>query len=308
MLQLEEIFCYLDDFCKIFENIIKAKSLPNSKQKRGKKPGLCLSEIMTILIMFHLGNHKNFKRYYLEIVCEKHKKDFPGLVRYSTFVSLIKHAVVPLFIFAKAMRGEETEKYYVDSTKLPICDNLRIHSNKVFKDMAERGKTSTGWFFGFKLHLVINENGEIMNFTLTRGNKSDLSVVPQLVDGLKGWLFGDRGYISSKLAKNLEKNGLELITKLKKNMKKRFLDPIKKYFLDKRGIVETVIGHLKRIMHIDHTRHRSPKNFLAHTFASIAAYAMKPNKPRINLTKRISEVTDEFFENLSAIGEAQIPT
>ena len=91
------------------------------------------------------------------------------------------------------MRGEETEKYYVDSTKLPICDNLRIHSNKVFKDMAERGKTSTGWFFGFKLHLVINENGEIMNFTLTRGNKSDLSVVPQLVDGLKGWLFGDRG-------------------------------------------------------------------------------------------------------------------
>jgi len=96
---------------------------------------------------------------------------------------------------------------------------MRIYRHKVFQDVAKRGRTSADWFFGLKLHIVINNQEDIMNFTLTEGNGDDRAVVEHLVDKLQGWLFGDRGYISKKLAQSLANKGLELIAKIKTNMK-----------------------------------------------------------------------------------------
>jgi hypothetical protein len=185
------------------------------------------------------------------------------------------------------MTGQPTGRYFIDSTKLQVCDNLRIHSHQVFKDIAKRGKTSTGWFFGFKLHLAINHKGDLMSFKLTPGNVDDRAVVDQLTKDLKGWLFGDKGYINSKLSKTLKDRELELITRPKKKMKDAPLSPTKQRWLDKRGVVESVIDQLKSIVHIQHTRHRSPNNLITSLFAGLLAYILKPEKPSVSFSKSL---------------------
>jgi hypothetical protein len=197
----------------------------------------------------------------------------------------MKDAVIPLIILIKGLKGKQTGLYYLDSTQLSVCHNLRISRNKVFKDLAKRGKTSTGWFFGFKLHLVLNEKGEIMNVCLTTGNCDDTSVVEKLIKGLKGWLFGDRGYISKVLKTVLLDQGLELMTRIRRGMKPQPLSGKKSELLKKRGFIETAIGQLKEICHIQHTRHRSPTNFLANLFSGILAYIFKPKKPGVSWKK-----------------------
>jgi len=173
---------------------------------------------------------------------------------------------MPLLVLIHFLKGTKTGKYFVDSTKLPLCHNLRINRNKVFKDCAKRCKTSTGWFFGFKLHLIINYKGEIMNFTMTSGNVHDTQVVEALSARLKCWLFGDRGYVSKGLSESLKKQGLELITTLKKGMKQRVLEPLQNHYMKQRSIPKTMIDQLKNIMTIDHTRYRSAMNLQGQCF------------------------------------------
>jgi hypothetical protein len=282
MIPLTEIFCYIDDFCKFFERKIAENALTSSqKKKRGKPCSMALSEIMTIVIMFHLSHYKTFKDFYLNSVCENYRSAFPSLVSYNRFIELMPNAFMPLLVMIACMRGKKTSRYFIDSTKLPVCHNLRISHHKVFDGIASRGKTSTGWFFGLKLHLVINEYGEIVNFTLTPGNIDDRKVVEQLAKDLKGCLFGDRGYISKNLKNKLKEKGLELITKVKKNMKEQFLDPIQKFFLSKRNVIETVIDQIKNLCTVDHTRHRSPMNAQVNILSGVVAYIFKPKKPSV---------------------------
>ena len=172
---------------------------------------------------------------------------------------------------------------FIDSTKLQVCHNLRINRNKVFAGIAARGKTSTGWFYGFKLHLVINECGEIVSFMLTPGNVADnnASVVKKLVKKCFGKIWGDRGYISKKLFEGLFKNGIKLITKLKKKMKNKLMDLEDRLGLSKRGIIESVNGILKETCQIEHSRHRSPTNFVVNIISGLLAYSFLPKKPSL---------------------------
>lgn len=287
MVPLEEIFCFIDDFCKDFEQAQMNRLLPNPNRCRKRQCRLSLSEIMTILILFQLSHYRTFKDFYMSCLSVHYKHEFPALVSYTRFLELIPFSMMPLFILLMHLPGKKTGRYFIDSTKLPVCDNLRIWQHKVFKEFAKRGKTSTGWFFGFKLHLVINDKGELMSFKLTPGNVDDRAVVKKLTENLKGWLFGDRGYISKKLTLALEEQGLTFITRLKKNMKQQFLDPIKKCWLNKRGIIETIIDQLKSIFHIQHTRHRSLANYFTNIFASLLAYTFKPKKSSVSFSNSI---------------------
>ena len=291
MIPLDEIFCFIDDFCKSFDHIQSRHCLPNPHRKRMKLCRMSLSEVMTILILFQLSHYRTFKDFYLSCLSVQYKKDFPKLVSYTRFLELIPLAMMPLLVLLMQMPGEKTGRYYVDSTKLFVCHNLRIRRHKVFEGFAKRGKTSTGWFFGFKLHIIINDKGELMNFTITPGNKDDRTVVAKLMQGLQGWLFGDRGYISKKLTETLENQGVSLITTLKKNMKKQFIEPIKKYWLKKRGIIETIIDQLKSIFHLQHTRHRSIANYFTNILAALLAYTFKPKKPSVSFAKSIPPST-----------------
>ena len=288
MIPLEEIFCLIDDFCKQFEEHQNLKLLPNSNRLRRRPCSLSISEIMTIMVLFHLSHYRTFKDFYKNSLTIYFAKEFPKLVSYTRFIELMPLAAMPLFVLSTNLRGQQTGKYYIDSTKLQVCENLRINSHTVFKGIAKRGKTSTGWFFGFKLHLVINHKGELMSFKLTPGNVDDRKVVEKLTQGLKGWLFGDKGYISGPLAEKLKAKGLDLMTKGKKSMKNQYIDPLKKQWLNKRGVVESVIDQLKAILHIQHTRHRSPDNFITNVVAGIVAYIFKPKKPAVSFAQSIS--------------------
>lgn len=282
MSSLEELFCCVDDFCQRFEPEWKRQLLGHGLQRRNRFRSLCLSEIMTILISFHQSSYRNFKAYYIEKVQANWQQAFPGLVSYQRFVEWMPSALLPLCAYLRSCFGRCTGISFIDSTKLQVCHNRRIHQHRVFKGLAARGKTSLDWFFGFKLHVVVNDKGELLNFVLTPGNVDDRTPVAKLLQRLFGKVFADKGYISQKLAKRLmETTGVQLITKLRRNMKNRLIQLSDRLLLRKRAIIETVIDQLKNISQIEHSRHRSPVNCLVNVVCGLIAYTHQPQKPSI---------------------------
>ena len=287
--QIVEIFCEMDEFCKVYENYCQ-KNLLVDKSQITPKSGISLSEIMTILVCFHLSNHRTFKWFYLGLVQLCWKKHFPKLPSYNRFVELMRVAIVPLTLYmVSKCSGNCTGISFVDSTTLDVCHTRRINFHKVFKNLAKKAKSSTGWFYGFKLHLVINDRGEIISFCLTAGNVDDRNtdVMDHLSKNLFGKLFGDRGYLSKTLFEDLYQKNITLVTKLKKNMKNRLMDLCDKILLRKRAIIESVNDFLKNICQIEHTRHRSPTNFLANLVSGVVAYCFIPKKPSLNIDRNI---------------------
>lgn len=280
-----EIFCDIDDFYKSHVKQLAAKSLPLPKGKRQRKTEMSESEMMTIMILFHLSHYRTFKDFYLDCILDQLSVYFPKAVSYPRFVALMPRMLEPLTTYVLSKTGKHTSLYYVDSTKMVVCHNRRISRNKVFKEIAERGHSSVGYFFGFKLHLAINHQGELMSFCITKGNVDDRKVLTKLMRGLSGLGAGDKGYIDKKLNETLMNQGLRFITKVRKNMKKRMLNSFEKFFLSQRSVVETVIEQLKSVCQIEHTRHRSPVNFLVNLVSGLAGYCLKPRKPSIKIDK-----------------------
>ena len=218
-MSLLELFCDVDDFMLSFAPQWKASQLKAGKQ-RERAGQLCPSEVMTILIHFHQSHYRTFKAYYTEHVQVHLTKEFPHLVSYPRFVALIPRMMVPLLAYLQSRYGACTGISFIDSTSLEVCDPKRISQHRVFAADAKRGKSSMGWFFGFKLHLAVNDQGELLACCLTPGNVDDRKPVPSMVKQLRGKLFGDRGYISAPLTELLFEQGLHLITRLRKNMRK----------------------------------------------------------------------------------------
>jgi hypothetical protein len=285
MESLLELFCDVDDFCQIFVPVWQKQLLSAGNLQRQRERSLSISEIMTILIHFHQSHYRDFKAYYTDYVMERLAKEFPRLVSYTRFVEYIPSVLVPLCVYLRqACFGTCTGISFMDATSLAVCKNPRIHSHKVFAGLAARGKTSTGWFFGFKLHLIFNDRGELLNLILTPGNIDDRKPVPRLVQKLFGKLFADKGYISKKLCEELLRTfNVRLITGIRSNMKNVLMPLMDKLLLRKRAIVETIIDQLKNISQIEHSRHRSPINFLVNLLCGLIAYCQQPKKPSLNL-------------------------
>jgi len=284
-MSLDELFVDVDDFCKRFESWLYQSQIGQRKRNPGPRPSLAASEIMTILIYFHMSHYRNFKHYYLDHVQQHLRPDFPGLVSYTRFVELMPMVLPGLCFYLWLKLGPVTGISFIDVTPIPVCHNRRIQRHKVFKGLAERGQTSMGWFYGFKLHLVVNDQGEIVSFYLTPGNVDDRKPVPKLTEKLFGKLFADRGYISKDLFKALFERGIQLITPIRKNMKNRLMPLMDKLLLRKRSIIETINDQLKNISQISHTRHRSVNNFLVNLITGLIAYTFQPKKPSLNLSK-----------------------
>lgn len=283
MFDITKLFCSIDDFWKSFK-LQWCKNQIGYTSSRGPSCGLSMSEIMTIMILFHQSNYRTFKYFYFFLL-ENYRDAFPKMPSYSRFVSLQKKSFIPLFAYLLQCKGKITGISFIDSTIIKVCHIKRCNSNKVFKKIAKKGKSTTGWFFGMKLHLVVNENGEIISFQITPGNVSDLNPVKSLAKGIWGKLFGDRGYISSKLFEELLSQNLQLITKVRNNMKNKLMDICDKILLRKRSIIETINDQLKNISQIEHTRHRSPANFLINLLSGLIAYCHQKKKPCLNLPK-----------------------
>ena len=294
-----EIFIKADDFCKVFEKEIKQKQItPSTKtQTRNRKSGLSESEIITLQIAFHSGQFKNFKHFYLHYVCVHLKNDFPGLVSYNRFIELSHRSAIAFMLFLHyKCKGECTGISFIDSTVLRVCHNKRIKRNKTFKGIAEVGKSTMGWFFGFKLHLIINDKGKILSFYLTRGNVDDrdAKAITRMTKEIFGKLFGDKGYISKALSDLLFGNGIQLITAVRRNMKSKALSNEEKLLLRKRSVIETVNDELKNMCQVEHSRHRSISGFLLNVISAIAAYSFFPKKPSIK--KDIEETNPKLIQ------------
>jgi transposase len=284
ILDLDALYCSVDAFWQQFAPWWEREQVASRKRRRQRATRMSPSEIMTILILFQQSGYRTFKGFYTQYVQTQLRAEFPALLSYTRFVALMPRVVLPLTVYLQTQLGDCTGISFVDSTALGVCRPARIQQHRVFRVDARRGKTSVGWFYGFKLHLVVNDRGELLAFCLTPGNVDDRRPVPRLVRRLFGKLFGDKGYIAATLAEHLlVEQGLVLITKLRKNMRARLLNATDKLLLRKRAIIESVNDQLKNICQIEHSRHRSPYNFLAHLLAGLIAYCHQPKKPSLHL-------------------------
>lgn len=267
--------------------------MPNEKHCSSR---MSLSEVMTIVIAFHGSGFRTFKGFYTRLVLPYWNKAFPNLVSYNRFVELMPWCLMLLCCFLNTCKGEVTGISFIDSTPIEVCHPCRSRSHKVFKHIAGWGKNSMGWHYGFKLHLIINDRGELLAFKLTPGNVDDRKPVPEMAEGIFGKLFGDRGYISQDLFEKLYEQQLQLITRYKKNMKQKLVKLIDKILLRKRALIETVNDQLKNILQIEHSRHRSIWNFLVNLIAGLIAYTYLPHKPSLDLEpKALSALPPAVF-------------
>ena len=279
--KITEIFCLVDSFCIHFEQTLRPRLMGHPPKR---KPRMTTSEVITLMILFHFSGYRTIKHFYLHQVKIHMDHLFPKTVSYTRFVELMQSANLPLAVFLKTCCiGEATGISFIDSTPLRVCKNKRIPRNRVFAGVAARGKSTMGYFYGFKLHLVVNDKGEMLNFVLTRGNVDDRQPLkdPHFIEAIKGKLYADKGYISSKLTELLFCEGIHLVTQIRNNMKNCLMDLKDKIYLRKRALIETINDELKNMCQIEHSRHRSVGNFLSNLLAGLAAYSFFPKKPAI---------------------------
>ena len=188
--------------------------------------------------------------------------------------------------------GNSTGVQFVDSTTIKACHIIRAKRNKVFKGAARHGKGTMGWSFGFKLHLIVNHLGEIISLKLTGANEDDRKPIPDMLKGIKGTHYGDKGYIGEDFKNKVLSKGVKMITTIKKNMKKKFISLWDKALLKKRFIIETINDQLKNISQIEHSRHRSGHGFMLNLLGGLIAYCLKKNKPALDLTDKDINLLD----------------
>lgn len=279
--QVTEIYCVVDEFMKEFNKTMNQSSIGNRPKK---VPLMSMSEVMTIQILFQFSSVRCMKHFYEKYIQVHMTREFPNTVSYNRFVELQKQVVLPMAVFAKTCcLGECTGISFIDSTPISVCKNKRIPNHKVFKGIATVGKSTIGYFYGFKLHLIVNEIGEIVDFQITQANVDDREPVKQgnILKKIWGKLYGDKGYINQTLCELLFHDGIHMITGIRKNMKNQLMSLYDKIMLRKRSIIETINDQLKNICMIEHSRHRSFHNFVNNILSAIIAYSFLPKKPAV---------------------------
>lgn len=280
---LEFIMQDLREFYKIylpFKNRYLLLKVPGSRNRKSKMPNI---HIMAIMILGQLFGGGNFCLFYQGVVCRYMRKHFRNLVSYSWFIRLRQKVSMDLFFFLKYKSITKGDCFFIDSTPIKVCHNRRIKRRKTFKKLALRGHHSMGWFFGFKLHVIINNNGELVKFKVTRENVSDIKGL-EMAENLEGLLVGDKGYISQQWEKHLAKHNLKLITKTRKNMKLKIRTPRERFFLSHRSIIETVFSQMKA-RGLQNTKLRSIGGWILNLLSTLSAFVIQPLKPPIHIPK-----------------------
>ena len=289
------LFCEIDDFFLEYEKWKATHCLRETTpvETRGRPRSLHPSEVMTLVIAFHQSGYRTFKHFYLKHVCVYSCEAFPTLVSYSRFIQLKKEVLGLLHIYLSTTLGECSGISFVDSTRLRVCDTQRISAHKVFTGKAECGKTSMGWFYGFKLHGILNPDGDLLDVALTPGNVDDRQPLWEMSPDMRlhGSLYGDRGYISKDLRAHLRERGVNLVYKVRKNMNPLDLSVSDEVLLKKRTLVESVIRELKTQLQVEYSRHRSVENFQVNVFSALIAYQLLETKPSLNLSE-LQSVSD----------------
>lgn len=286
--KITEIFFKIDEFSKVFEPALRKNLITNGKMTRNRSGKMSQSEIMTISVIYHVSGFKNFKHFYIFYVKKHMQGEFPDTVSYNRFVELMQSNMLPLVIFMKTCcLGKCTGISFVDSTPIRVCKNKRISNNRVFQDIATTGRSTMGWFHGFKLHLIINDKGEVLDFVITQANVDDRQPLKDgnILKRIFGSLYADKGYISKDLAAMLFEDGMHLVTGIRNNMKNVLMTLRDKILLRKRSVIETINDQLKNLCDAEHSRHRSFGNFITNLVSSLIAYSFQEKKPAIRFER-----------------------
>ncbi len=296
--KITTIFCSIDDFCLVFEPALKKKQLLTGKNTRNRKFKMSTSEILTITVLFHLSGFRNFKHFYIFYVQKYLTQEFPEIVSYNRFTELMQSNMLALSLYMKTCcLGKCTGISFIDSTPIRVCNKKRIYRNRVFKDIATRGKSTMGWFYGFKLHIIVNDKGELLEFVITQANVDDRFPLKQenFLSKIFGKLYADKGYVSKELTALLFDQGLHLVTGIRNNMKNVLMTMRDKILLRKRSVIETINDQLKNIAQAEHSRHRSFCNFITNLVASLIAYSFQEKKPSIKFETQKTNQLALFF-------------
>ena len=277
------LFCCLDDCARLVEDWERHHLTPSDRQRR-RAGTLSLGEMLSIMVLFHISAYKTFKPFRLYGLSQEYGDCFGELPSYSRFVSLKPRLLLPFDLFTccciiSVGRGPASTLPTVP--KLAVCHNAHIRRNRVFQGMAKRGRTTMGWFFGFKLHLRIHHKGQIMAFRITDGSRDDRKLLEDMTAALQGKIFADQGHVSKSLLERLWQRGLHLVTSIRRNMKNDLIPMLDKGLVHKRFIIETLFDKVKSSMGLAHTRHRSPSNPLLHILSSLTAYTL--TQPKVNI-------------------------
>lgn len=284
-----EIFCNIDDFMQEYDQVVAQAGISTSQtKKRKRKFTMSDSEVMTIMILFHLKSYRSLKNFYISHICKRMQDYFPNCVSYNRFVELQRRVLQPLAVYLK-MRGlgKCTGISFIDSTPLRVSHIKREKQHKVFKGIAEKSFGTMGWFYGFKLHLVANDKGEIVDFLITSANVDDRQPLKDKTFHKKvfGKIFGDKGYLGKDLFDRLFIDGIHLVTKVRKNMKHKKMEFMDRVILRKRAVIESINDVLKNICYIEHSRHRSFDNFIGNLLAGLTAYSFLDSKPSVKIQR-----------------------
>jgi hypothetical protein len=290
MIDLTQLYVEIDDFCRFICNDLNHHLLGTKYKLNVDTPGLSLSEILTILVYYHFSRFDCIKHYYLIKVQRELKKDFPRLPSYNRFVERIKEVAWLAAIYLQYKQVQFNGNGYIDSTPLEVCSKKRTNSHKVFKFVARLGKTSKGWFYGLKLHVVCDFMGNIVKCRITPGSANDLKTAMNMVKDFKGKIFGDKGYIGKEEFLKLLEQGLIMVTGIRKNMKNRLLEIWDKILLKKRSLIESIFNIMKNTLHLEHSRHRSVINAGVYFITTLIAYCWKPNKPKIKFNNQETQL------------------
>ena len=294
-MNLEELYCLVDDFCKLFIPEWETTLVKTGSSKRRRNGQLSDSEFITIYLLFQSSGYRDFKHYYLSCILQDELKNaFPQAISYTRFIARIPRIFIPLCAFLKSIRADFEGIGFIDSTSISVCHNKRTSSHQVCRDFAVLGKTTKGWFYGFKLQLICNSKGALCACRITPGNCDDRKPVDSMTTHMLGKLFADKGYIDQKLNATLLNRGLRLITGSRKKMKNKWMPLMDKILLRKRSLIESTNNQLKFVFHWEHHRHRSSTNGFANMLAACIAYALQPNKPTLQLS------TEENFLLMAA--------
>lgn len=280
---LTEIFVETDDLYKAYLKWCRQHGFTGMLTAT-RHPKLSPSEVVTIIVAYHLSGYKCFEYYYRHCILKTFLHDFPLAPSYRRFVSYTLRALPLLLVVAvsKCRQSVRSGYYFIDSKKLEVCHLRREKDHKVFEGVARKGKGSTGWFFGLKLHLVINHLGQIVSFLLTPANVADNNheVLRHLLQGLSGKCGGDKGYLTT-LFEQFYEQGLHLLVRPKKNMKPLPALRSDVVFLKQRPLIESVNDILATVCDVEHSRHRNPFHGLANIYAALIAYQYLPSKPHL---------------------------
>lgn len=269
MKHIVEVYCFVDNFVKMIDEKI-------GKNLVGRKSMLSKTDFITLTIFKQERGIKTTKQLY-EFVKEYMQKDFPPLPSYQQFndgiKSTFKYFTIIVSALTKMTRQKNSKFHIVDSSPLPVCNNQYRFQAKLFKGLAGSGKNLNGWFWGFKLHLIINQDMEIESFKISDGSTRDIDILDDaFIAHLKGWLVGDKGYIGLDKAKELASKGLRLITKPRKNMKKTPALPIHNYLFSKRQVIESTFSYLKHRLLAVNSYARSAEGFFVNVLSAVVTY------------------------------------